>query len=84
MVVMAGIMAASFAVSRRAADEAGVAPGSDSFVLDRSRRRRRSTPWPVALGYIIPAVLRSSLVTTEFRHRTITPASRRTTSGRGF
>ena len=73
MVVMAGIMAASFAVSRRAADEAGVAPGSDSFVLDPQSTASSVYTLAVALGYIFPAVLGALVVTTEFRHRTITP-----------
>ena len=72
MLVMAAIMAASFVFSMRAAEEAGTT-GSDPMVLDPQSAASSVYTLAVALGYIFPAVLGAMVVTTEFRHRTITP-----------
>lgn len=72
MLVMAAIMAASFAFSMRAA-ESGSVPSSDQMVLDPRSTASSVYTLAVALGYIFPAVLGALVVTTEFRHRTITP-----------
>lgn len=72
MVLMGVIMAASFAFGMRAAEE----PGADvtgTPVLDPQSVATSVYTLAVALGYIFPAVLGALVVTTEFRHRTITP-----------
>ncbi len=71
MLVMAAIMAASFVFSMRAAEEGSVT--SDPMVLDPQSAASSVYTLAVALGYIFPAVLGAMVVTTEFRHRTITP-----------
>lgn len=71
MLVMGAIMAASFVLSARSAEETGA--GSDPMILDPQATASSVYTLAVALGYIFPAVLGAMVVTTEFRHRTITP-----------
>ena len=73
MVVMAGIMAASFVFSMRATEGGSGMTGVGSMVLDPRSSASSVYTLGVALGYIFPAVLGALVVTTEFRHRTITP-----------
>jgi ABC-type transport system involved in multi-copper enzyme maturation permease subunit len=71
MLVMAAIMAASFAFSMQAA-ESGEVASADQMVLDPRDTASSVYTLAVALGYIFPAVLGALVVTSEFRHRTIT------------
>ena len=67
MVVMSAIMAASFVFGMRAEPTS-----SDPMVLDPQSIASSVYTLAVALGYIFPAVLGAMVVTSEFRHRTIT------------
>nr|MCU0295651.1 ABC transporter permease [Candidatus Nanopelagicales bacterium] len=67
MVVMSAIMAASFVFGMRAEPAS-----SDPMVLDPQSIASSVYTLAVALGYIFPAVLGAMVVTSEFRHRTIT------------
>ncbi len=67
MLVMSGIMAASFVFGMRAEPAS-----SDPMVLDPQSIASSVYTLAVALGYIFPAVLGAMVVTSEFRHRTIT------------
>jgi ABC-type transport system involved in multi-copper enzyme maturation permease subunit len=80
MLVMAVIMAGSFVLAIRQAEDAGTSvdlsggladPGA--AVLDATTVATSVYTLAVALGYIFPAILGALAVTTEFRHRTITP-----------
>lgn len=72
MLVLAAIMAASFVFSLRA--EGGATTGlPGGAVLDPESVASSVYTLAVALGYIFPAVLGVLVVTSEFRHRTITP-----------
>lgn len=79
MLIMAVIMAAVFSLSARAAADLGTSPvpgggsGGAAMVLDPWAAASSVYTLAVALGYIFPAVLGAMMVTTEFRHRTITP-----------
>ena len=75
MLVMAVIMAAVFSLSARAVEDLATAPmpGGGSMALDPYAAAASVYTLAVALGYIFPAVLGAMVVTTEFRHRTITP-----------
>lgn len=76
MLIMAIIMAAVFSLSARAAEEVSPAPlpgGAGSMLLDPYAAASSVYTLAVALGYIFPAVLGAMVVTTEFRHGTITP-----------
>ena len=76
MAIMGVIMAAVFALSARAAETMTTTPlpgASGSMVLDPWAAASSVYTLAVALGYIFPAVLGAMVVTTEFRHRTITP-----------
>lgn len=75
MLVMAVIMAAVFSLSARAVEDLATAPmpGGGSMALDPYAAASSVYTLAVALGYIFPAVLGAMVVTTEFRHRTITP-----------
>ena len=76
MLVMAVIMAAVFSLSARAAEDLGAGSlpgGGGSMALDPWAAAASVYTLAVALGYIFPAVLGAMVVTTEFRHRTITP-----------
>ncbi|MFN8127507.1 MAG: ABC transporter permease subunit [Candidatus Nanopelagicales bacterium] len=66
MLVMGVIMAASFALAMRE-------PANQEMVLAPRDAASSVYTLAVALGYIFPAVLGALVVTTEFRHRTITP-----------
>lgn len=68
MLVMAVIMAASFALAMRAPETANA-----EMVLTPRDAASSVYTLAVALGYIFPAVLGALVVTSEFRHRTITP-----------
>lgn len=72
MLVLAAIMAASFVLSIRSegASSTGL-PGGGT--LDPEAIASSVYTLAVALGYIFPAVLGALVVTSEFRHRTITP-----------
>lgn len=67
MLVMSAIMAASFVFGMRAEPAS-----SDPMVLDPQSIASSVYTLAVALGYIFPAVLGAMVVTSEFRHRTIT------------
>ncbi len=71
MVVMSAIMAASFVLAMRAAEGTEASPGE--LVLDPQAAASSVYTLAVALGYIFPALLGAMVVTTEFRHHTITP-----------
>lgn len=76
MLVMAVIMATVFSLSASAAADLGTTsmPGSGGpMALDPRAAASSVYTLAVALGYIFPAVLGAMVVTTEFRHRTITP-----------
>lgn len=76
MLIMSVIMAAVFSLSARAVEDLTTAPvpgGSGTMVLDPYAAASSVYTLAVALGYIFPAVLGAMVVTTEFRHRTITP-----------
>jgi ABC-2 type transport system permease protein len=70
MVVMGAILAGSFVFANRQI-ESGAAPGGAS--LDPHDLALTVYTLAVSLGYIFPALLGALVVTTEFRHRTITP-----------
>ncbi len=70
MIVMAAIMAASFVLGMRAAEGQ---PTEDPMVLDPLSVASSVYTLAVALGYIFPVILGAMVVTTEFRHHTITP-----------
>lgn len=76
MAVMGVIMAGSLVLGMRQAEESGVPQngglGGDA-VLDGMAIATSVYTLAVALGYIFPALLGALSVTTEFRHRTITP-----------
>lgn len=72
MGVLAAIMAASFVLSIRSEGSASTGlPGGAT--LDAEAIASSVYTLAVALGYIFPAVLGALVVTSEFRHRTITP-----------
>ena len=72
MLVLAMIMAASFVLSIRSEGSASTGlPGGAT--LDPESVASSVYTLAVALGYIFPAVLGALVVTSEFRHRTITP-----------
>lgn len=76
MLIMAVIMAAVFSLSTRAVEDLTATPtpgATGSMVLDPYAAASSVYTLAVALGYIFPAVLGALVVTTEFRHRTITP-----------
>lgn len=82
MALMGVIMAFSLVMGNRQAQkavEAGQAPSGGSaltggtMVLDASAIASSTYTLAVALGYIFPVVLGTIAVTSEFRHRTITP-----------
>lgn len=77
MAVMAAIMAFSFVMAQRDAEQAGTSPGSSGgfgeVVLDEMAIVTSVFSLAVALGYIFPALLGALSVTGEFRHRTMTP-----------
>jgi ABC-type transport system involved in multi-copper enzyme maturation permease subunit len=80
MLTMAVIMAGSFILAMRQAEEAGQPAdisgglgGDGAAVLDATTVATSVYTLAVALGYIFPAILGALAVTTEFRHRTITP-----------
>lgn len=76
MLIMAVIMAAVFSLSSRAVEDMATAPmpgAGGTVVLDPYAAASSVYTLAVALGYIFPAVLGAMVVTTEFRHRTITP-----------
>ena len=77
MIVMGAIMAFSLVMGMRAAKESGMpASGAGGFgnsVLDEMAIATSVYTLAVALGYIFPAILGALSVTSEFRHRTITP-----------
>lgn len=75
MLIMAVIMAAVFSFGARAAEDLAATPvtGGATMVLDPFAAASSVYTLAVALGYIFPAVLGAMVVTTEFRHRTITP-----------
>lgn len=76
MLIMAVIMAAVFSLSARAASDPSLTTmpgGATSMLLDPYAAATSVYTLAVALGYIFPAVLGAMVVTTEFRHRTITP-----------
>ena len=71
MAMMAVILAASFVFGNRAAEEAGAV--TSNTALSPTDLATSVYTLGVSLGYIIPAILGVLAVTTEFRHRTITP-----------
>ncbi|HEX6887452.1 MAG TPA: hypothetical protein VF143_05030 [Candidatus Nanopelagicales bacterium] len=80
MVAMAVIMAGSFVLAMRQAEASGEPAdisgglgGGMAAPLDATTVATSVYTLAVALGYIIPAILGALVVTTEFRHRTITP-----------
>jgi ABC-2 type transport system permease protein len=79
MLAMAVIMAGSFILAVRQAEESGQPAdisgglGDGAAVLDATTIATSVYTLAVALGYIFPAILGALAVTTEFRHRTITP-----------
>jgi ABC-type transport system involved in multi-copper enzyme maturation permease subunit len=80
MLAMAVIMAGSFVLAIRQAEEAGTSvdisgglAGDGAAMLDATTVATSVYTLAVALGYIFPAILGALAVTTEFRHRTITP-----------
>lgn len=81
MLAMSVIMAGSFILAIRQAEEAGepvdisggLAGDGAAAVLDATTVATSVYTLAVALGYIFPAILGALAVTTEFRHRTITP-----------
>jgi ABC-type transport system involved in multi-copper enzyme maturation permease subunit len=80
MVAMAVIMAGSFVLAMRQAEASGEPAdisgglgGGMAAPLDATTVATSVYTLAVALGYIVPAILGALVVTTEFRHRTITP-----------
>ena len=77
MVVMGVIMAFSLVLGMREAEKTGARHGwrrvREGAVLDPKAIATSVYTLAVALGYIFPAMLGAMIVTTEFRHRTITP-----------
>jgi ABC-type transport system involved in multi-copper enzyme maturation permease subunit len=80
MAVMAVIMAFSFVFGMREAERSGQVPdmsgglgANGPVILDAMAIALSVYTLAVALGYIFPAILGALVVTTEFRHRTITP-----------
>lgn len=73
MAVLGVIMAASFVLGARASENAGALIPGGSPVLDPRDIALSVYTLAVSLGYIFPAILGVLVVTTEFRHRTITP-----------
>jgi ABC-type transport system involved in multi-copper enzyme maturation permease subunit len=81
MLAMSVIMAGSFILAIRQAEAAGepvdisggLAGDGAAAVLDATTVATSVYTLAVALGYIFPAILGALAVTTEFRHRTITP-----------
>jgi hypothetical protein len=79
MLVMAVIMAFSLVFGMRQAEESGQPAdmsgglGESPAILDAVSIATSVYTLAVALGYIFPAILGALAVTTEFRHRTITP-----------
>lgn len=71
MTLMAVILAASFVFGNRQAESS--MPGSETIVLDSTQLATSVYTLGVSLGYIFPAILGVLVVTTEFRHHTITP-----------
>lgn len=69
--MMAVILAASFVFGNRAAAEAGDA--ASTAVMSPTDLAISVYTLGVSLGYILPAILGVLVVTTEFRHHTITP-----------
>jgi len=77
MIVMGTIMAFSLVMGLREAEKTGdpsaSTGGFGQAVLDPMSIATSVYTLAVALGYIFPAILGALVVTTEFRHRTITP-----------
>lgn len=73
MVIIAAVMAVSFVLGARAAEESAPLPGGDPMALDPQTIAASVYTLAVALGYIFPAILGALTVTSEFRHKTITP-----------
>lgn len=73
MAVLGVIMAASFVLGARASESAGAVIPGGSAVVDPREIASSVYTLAVSLGYIFPAILGVLVVTTEFRHRTITP-----------
>lgn len=75
MLVMSAIMAASFVFGMRSAEQSGSVDmgGMNAAIMDPQAIATSVYTLAVSLGYIFPAVLGTLAVTTEFRHRTITP-----------
>jgi ABC-2 type transport system permease protein len=72
MAILGVIMAATFVLGARASQDAGaVLPGGAPVVEPQDIASSVYT-LAVSLGYIFPAILGVLVVTTEFRHRTIT------------
>ena len=80
MLFIAAMLAFSFVFAMHEAEKAGTPVdtsgglgGGEAMVLDSAAIATTVYTLAVALGYIFPAVLGALIVTTEFRHRTITP-----------
>lgn len=79
MLFIAAIMAFSFVFAMHEAERTGNMPdssgglGTGATLMDPGTIALSVYTLAVALGYIFPAVLGALAVTTEFRHRTITP-----------
>ena len=73
MLVLAAIMAGTFILGTRTSDSSGAILPGGTPVLDPRDIASSVYTLGVSLGYIFPAVLGVMAVTSEFRHRTITP-----------